>query len=209
MDCHVEVEGVEKHYYGVGAVLAGVHLAASRGDSVLVVGPNGSGKTTLLRVIAGVEPPSRGRVAINGYSAGSLEAKRYVGLVLDKPGLYPELTVRENLEFYSRLRGGKPPTWALGLLGLTWVLDRRAGELSYGWRRRADLARALVGEPPLLLVDEPYAGQDPEGREAVSQIIDRLAARGCVIATSPDMAAARLYGWSRVVMLRDGRLEPV
>ncbi|MEB3806445.1 MAG: ABC transporter ATP-binding protein [Desulfurococcales archaeon] len=209
MSCSLRVSNVTKTYYGVGKVLDGLNLEASAGDAVLILGPNGSGKTTLLKIIAGIEPVDGGEAFVNGLSTKKAFARRHIGLVLDKPGLYPELTVRENLEFYSRLRGEPAPGWALELLGLTGVMERRVGELSFGWRRRADLARALIGRPALLLVDEPYTGQDQDGREAVSTIISRVAKTGCVVATSPDESTKKLYDWSRVLVLRGGRLEPV
>ncbi|RLG47470.1 MAG: ABC transporter ATP-binding protein, partial [Thermoproteota archaeon] len=150
----LELRGVWKRYTG-DWVLREVELELRPGDAVAVVGPNGSGKTTLLRVASGLTAPSRGRVLVSGRPPSSPEARRAMGVVGHSHMLYRKLTVRENLSLFSRLYG-VGVDWALvESLGLDRYLDRRVEELSFGWRKRADLARALLHRPRLLPVDEP------------------------------------------------------
>ncbi|MCE4608887.1 MAG: ABC transporter ATP-binding protein [Desulfurococcales archaeon] len=203
----IEAHNIKKTYPNVGIVLNNISLELYQGEAILITGPNGSGKTTLLRILAGVEKPDDGTVMVLGEKFTSPEQKILIGVVLDRPGLYPELTVRENLDLYSRLRGASLDDKVLDLLGLREVLDRRVDELSFGWRRRVDIARSLIGDPRILLIDEPFTGLDEEASEKVSRIMDHVRSTGGIIATSPDPALAKAYDWSRVVVLKDGVLN--
>lgn len=209
-------EGISKKYPGAGEVLKGVNLSLSRGEAVIIVGPNGSGKTTLLRIASGLTEPSSGRVLLYGRDPRSPRAREALAIVLHTPSVYPELSVRENLEYYIKLRGG---SWSdleypVKLLGLEGYLDRRVEELSYGWRRRVDVARAFAGRPPLLLIDEPFNGLDPSGRNAVTKLISMQLERGAVLATAPqddtlEILAKGLDGKLRGYEIRGGRLERI
>ncbi|AEM39700.1 ABC transporter-related protein [Pyrolobus fumarii 1A] len=192
-------------------VLRGVTLTLSRGEGLLVLGANGSGKTTLLRIIAGLVRPTRGEVSVLGGSPRDPRVKRLMGVVMHHSLLYGELTVRENLEYYAKLygvRGYRPEEDpVIQELGLRKFLDRRVEELSFGWRRRADIARALIHSPRLLLIDEPFTGLDDDAQASLAGILERLRREGvAVIATSPAVNAVKLLGGFRVARIVNGRL---
>ena len=212
--CVLEVSGVWKRYaYGRGWVLRGVDLCLPGGRGALVMGPNGSGKTTLLKIAVGLVRPSRGSVRVAGYPPASLEAKRRMGVVLHHSLLYDELSVRENLEYYARLYGveGYEPgrDEVVEALGLRRYLDTKAGDLSFGWRKRANIARALLHRPMLLAIDEPFTGLDDDAVRALRDILEGLVARGvAVLATSPQKGAAQLLrrGFTHYV-IHEGKLR--
>jgi len=165
-DLAVEAHGLEKRF-GAVAALRGVDLTLARGSALAVLGPNGAGKSTLLKVLAGLNQPSHGSVqmrARDGRSGSPRQARPWVGYVGHATLLYPELTARENLIFAGRLYGVKDPAMrADGLLeeeGLAEFSARRAGTYSRGMSQRLAIARALVHDPELVLLDEPFTGLD-------------------------------------------------
>jgi heme exporter protein A len=193
--------------YGRTIALDGVDLEFESGVTGLF-GPNGSGKSTLLRVIAGLLRPASGSAAIDGTNPRSESIRQRIGYAGHSPGLYRDLSVRENLELFARLYGA--PTIrvddVLGALGLGNQGSTRAGDLSAGLSRRAAVARALVHNPDVLLLDEPYANLDDEAAELVSSAVrawtekDRIA----VIATH---GAKRVKSYANAgVILRNGRV---
>jgi ABC-type multidrug transport system ATPase subunit len=212
--CIAEARGVWKRYaYGRGWVLRGVDLCVEPGRGVLVMGPNGSGKTTLLKIMVGLVRPSRGEVLVVGRPPQSLEAKKAMGVVLHHSLLYDELTVRENLEYYARLYGVEDYSperdEVVEALGLRRYLDTRAGELSFGWRKRANIARALLHRPRLLAIDEPFTGLDDDAVEALRGLLEGLVSRGvAVLATSPQAGAASLLPRFTHYRVQEGRLQP-
>ena len=156
---------VEKRY-GDKRVLRGVDIAVARGNFLIVTGPNGSGKTTLLRLCAGLAVPSAGTLEV------SVE-RRQIGYVAHESLVYRELTAIENLDLYSRLYRVPERRERIGMLlerfGLWDARHERAADYSLGMLQRLALCRALLHEPELLLLDEPYSGLD----EAGVQILDR------------------------------------
>lgn len=188
----MEVVDVWKRYT-VGWVLRGVSLAV--GGLAVVYGVNGSGKSTLVRIIAGLTPPTRGEVRRPGR----------LGVVLQHPMMHPDLTVEENLKFYAGALGVGYEE-VVEMLDLRRYLRFKFSLLSYGWRRRADLARALLGRPEALLLDEPMLGLDQEGRRAVAEVVQSF--RGPVLVTASslcDYVKLEADGWFE---LRDGVLHP-
>ncbi len=207
----VVLKNVWKRYLRAGWVLRGIDLDLAPGTMASLIGSNGSGKTTLLRIIAGLTKPSKGEVRIAGHNPASLIAKSVLGVVLDKPLLYRELTVRENLAYYSSLYGVDldiEDYWVVELIGLNKYLDRRVEELSYGWKRRADIARALLHSPRVILVDEVFTGLDEEGVKALSALFDELVGKGStVLVASPQKSAVKHLKTDYVFYLKDGRLS--
>ncbi len=211
VDAVLLMRDVWKRYsYGRGWVLRGVDLSIGGGEGVLVTGPNGSGKTTLLKMAAGLVRPSKGLVRVAGRPPSSIEARRAMGVVLHHSVLYDELTVRENLGYYARLHGVEyraEEDPVVEALGLSRYLDTRVGELSFGWRKRANIARALLHRPRLLVIDEPFTGLDDEAVEALASLLGELRGRGvAVLATSPQRGAERLLEGFRVYRIEEGRL---
>lgn len=159
----VETTEVSKRY-GYVTALRSVSLAIDPGEVVAFFGHNGAGKTTLLRCIATHVRPSSGTVRVFGeeISEHGARARRRIGLLTHESYLYPELSVRENLRFYARLFSADEAGYQslVDSFGLRRWYSARVGTLSYGLRKRAEIVRALLHDPDLLLFDEPFAGLD-------------------------------------------------
>ena len=160
--------------YGRTIALHGIDLDLRPGV-VGMFGPNGSGKSTLLRTIAGLLRPAGGRITFKGEAirSGDENWRRRLGYAGHRPGLYEELTVRENLELFARLNGARAGAVdeTIERIGLGDRADDRVSTLSAGLARRAGVARAVVHEPQVLLLDEPYANLDDEAADRISDIV--------------------------------------
>jgi len=161
--------------FGERAALAGVDLHVAEGEFVLVTGPNGAGKTTLLRVLATVLRPSEGAVSVGGHELprAADKARPRIGYVAHGPLTYPGLTARENLELYAALYGvsGDLVGPALDRVGLDDRGRDPVSEFSRGMSQRLALARACLHGPSLLLLDEPTAGLDADGRHVLREVL--------------------------------------
>jgi heme exporter protein A len=194
--------------FGSRVALRDLTFDIAPGERVAVLGPNGAGKTTLLRVLALLAAPTSGRLEIGGYAADRDAAaiRPTLGAVLHESLLYSDLTVLENLQFFARLYGLHAPSGCfaalLERLGLTAQAGLRVKHLSRGQRQRASLARALVHNPTLLLLDEPDTGQDPASLKRVER--ELLAAPGRTILFSTHHAAHALAVATRVFVLTNG-----
>lgn len=186
-------------------------LALLPGEKVGLLGPNGSGKTTLLRMLATLLPPTEGSGSVLGAELGTdaiYDIRHRIVMVGHLPGLYPELTLAENTRFVARLTG-RPPARAdeaLAMVGLAGAAERRAEQSSKGMLRRAELARALIIEPRLLLLDEAHAGLDAEAIGLVDALADRVVAAGgaaVLVSHEPDRLNV-----DRSVRIVDGTLGP-
>jgi ABC-2 type transport system ATP-binding protein len=177
--------------YGTRAVVDGLCLDVGRGEIVALLGPNGAGKTTTMRMIAGLIRPHAGTVAIDGVvltEASGSQLRGRIGLLTEAPGLWDRLSVREHLEVYAGLHAIADPRRVIDRL-----LDRlelaphaavRSAELSKGMKQKVALARALVHDPPVLLLDEPTAGLDPEITRNVRDLLEERRAAGCALLVS-------------------------
>jgi heme ABC exporter ATP-binding subunit CcmA len=190
--------------------LAGCSFTVAPGEVVLVAGPNGAGKTTLLRAIAGLQRIDRGEAEVLGIDLRRDRAavRRAVAYVGHESFGYDDLTVRENLRFAARATGlpvdGVDD--ALARCGLARVADVRHGGLSAGQRRRLALARTLVGNAPLVLLDEPHAGLDVEGRAVLDALLASAPERGqSVVLVSHELDLARAHA-TREVQLVGGQI---
>ncbi|NNL70939.1 MAG: ABC transporter ATP-binding protein [Acidimicrobiia bacterium] len=195
---------------GGSVILTSAKLTVAAGEKVGLLGPNGSGKTTLLRVLATLLRPTSGTGAVLGAELGTDEiyaVRPDIVLVGHLPGLYPELTLGENLRFVARLTGRDPrrADEALAAVGLAAAADRRARDSSKGMLRRTELARALIQEPRLLLLDEAHAGLDADAIGLVDAITGRVVAAGgaaLLVSHEPDRLEV-----DRSLRLVDGSVE--
>ena len=183
----IEIEGL-RVVFGQTVALHSMDLTIGEGVTGLF-GPNGAGKSTLLRVIAGLVRPSGGRVTIAGVAPSSSDEalRRRIGYSGHESGLYQRLSVRENLELFAGLYGMRPSVTeeVLEQVGIAEWSTAQVGRLSAGLKRRASVARALVHEPDVLLLDEPYANVDEEAADMMSRAVMgwRRPGRAAVIAT--------------------------
>jgi heme exporter protein A len=186
----VEAHSLAKTY-GLAPVLREVQFRLLPGAGAFVVGGNGAGKSTLLRIIAGLEAPSGGQALVFGEDSRRLAARyrRRIGLMAHQSFLYPNLTARENLEFFAQLYSiadsrASADRW-LARVGLTEFADTRVRAFSRGMEQRLSAARAMQAEPALLLLDEPFASLDDDGAEIVAALIRGAVERGAsVLATA-------------------------
>jgi heme ABC exporter ATP-binding subunit CcmA len=191
--------------------LAGVDLDVAQGEIVLLSGPNGAGKTTLLRLLAGLVPMYSGEADVLGHdlSRDRRGARRDLALVGHETFCYDDLTVRENLRFAARAsgRGSAPADAALERVGLGDLADVVHRRLSAGQRRRLALAVAWSRDPRLLLLDEPHAGLDAEGRRVLDEIVRAAPTAGrAVLVASHELDRTRALA-DREVVLTNGRVQ--
>jgi Cu-processing system ATP-binding protein len=203
----LRVTGVVKRY-GPQRAVDGVSLAVAPGERVALLGHNGAGKTTLMKMVLGLTQPSEGRIEVLGAAPGSAAAKRHVAWLPEHVVFNRSLTAAELMTTYARLKRA-PVRESLGLLervGLADAAKQRVGTFSKGMRQRLGLAQALIGEPALLLLDEPTTGLDPVSRQSFYDIVGELAARGVAVLLSSHVLTELEARTDRVVIMRAGRL---
>ncbi len=196
----LEAEGLVRRF-GDREALRGVSLAAGRGELVAVIGPNGAGKTTLLSILAGIQRPDAGSVN---------RAPAEIGWVPQQAAVYSKLTVAENLRLFARLEKVADTEATVDrMLDLTGLRERAGDQvstLSGGNRQRVNIAVGLLGEQPVLLLDEPSAALDPRQRERVWEFVLSLAEAGTtVIYSTHNILEAERHA-QRVLVLADGEL---
>ena len=188
-------------------VLHGLTFAVARGAVTGLLGPSGGGKTTLMRAVVGVQAGVRGRVEVLGEPAGSPGLRARVGYVTQSPAVYGDLSVRHNLDYFADVLGADRARVAevLRHVDLTARAASPVAALSGGERARASLAAALLGQPELLVLDEPTVGLDPVLRRDLWAMFAELAAGGTTLLVSSHVMdeAARC---DRLLLLRDGAL---
>ena len=198
-----------------GALTAVQHLTLhiNRGEVFGLLGPNGSGKTTTIRMLCGLLEPSDGWATVAGIDVAKApeQVKQHIGYMSQRFGLYEDLTVAENLQFYAGIYGltGGAETDRLpaviAFIGLGDRLGQLVGQLSGGWKQRLALACALIHQPPVLFLDEPTAGVDPAARRKFWRAIHELTQQGTtVLVTTHYMDEAERC--TRLAMMSAGRL---
>jgi heme exporter protein A len=209
----IEATGLGKSFGG-RAVLTGIDFQVHEGRCVALTGANGAGKTTLLRLLAALVRPTAGEVRWFGRPAARLPAdRRLVGVLAHESLLYPHLTVRENLLFAARMcdvpRPARRVDPLLESVGLRPHSHRPTSQISKGMRQRLAVLRALVHDPPILLLDEPFSGLDEEGADWLARLLPELRGRGRAVcfSTHDRPMAHRLA--DRLVHLESGRIRQV
>jgi ABC-type multidrug transport system ATPase subunit len=208
-DAAVDLRGVTR-LFGAAPALVRVDLAIERGEAVVLRGPNGAGKSTLLRIVATALSPTYGGGSVLGFDLvqDREQIRRRSELLTHRTRLYEELTARENLELIADLLGiaHDRVQEALERVAIVDVADERVRTFSAGMRQKVAVARAIVRDPELLLLDEPTTGLDAAARRAVDEMMLSASRDGrtLVIATHHDVTHGLA---ARVVTLRDGSVE--
>jgi ABC-2 type transport system ATP-binding protein len=192
---------------GGNEVLRGLDFEVASGQVTGLLGPSGCGKTTLMRALVGVQRITSGAVEVLGLQAGAPSLRHQIGYVTQQPSVYDDLTVSENLRFFARILGVDNDRVAecIEVVALAEHEDRVVSRLSGGQRSRVSLAVALLGQPRLLVLDEPTVGLDPVLRVELWQAFHRLADEGAAVLVSSHVMdeASRC---DRLLMMREGRL---
>jgi ABC-2 type transport system ATP-binding protein len=211
MELAIETNGLSKNYGAVRAVDS-VNLRVGRGEIYGFLGLNGAGKTTTIRALLGMIRPSVGWVRVLGQPVGPGGRGPWgrVGHMVERPSAYPELTVRENLEVHRRLQGiadRSAVERAIGRLNLAEYADRKARTLSTGNLQRLGLARALLHNPELLILDEPANGLDPAGVVEIRELLESLASeKGVTVFMSSHILPEVDRLATRIGIIHKGRL---
>lgn len=209
----IVTEGLTKEFEGFIAVHR-LNLQVNAGEVLALLGPNGAGKTTTVRMLISVFKPSRGRARVAGYDvvAQPDQVRASVGVLTEQHGLYLRMPAWEYLDFFGRLYGLDTPTrrqrasYLMEKFGLAEVGNRRIGQYSKGMRQKLALARTLLHEPPVILLDEPTSAMDPESALLVRDAIQALrsAERAIVICTHNLAEAEKLA--DKIAIIRRGRI---
>ncbi len=207
----IRVRGLKKSF-GEHWALRGVDLDVAEGECLALIGPNGAGKTTLLRILSTLTKPSAGTVSLAGQdlASGAIEIRRRVGFLSHQPLLYEDLTARENLRFYGRMYDvrelEKRAAALLQRVGLESNQQDLVRTFSRGMKQRLAIARALLHDPPVLLMDEPYTGLDQGAAATLDSVLqDAGATSRTVVLTTHDLDRGLRLS-QRTALLMGGRL---
>jgi ABC-type multidrug transport system ATPase subunit len=212
----ITITQLTKTYPGGVTALRGLDLEITTGMFGLL-GPNGAGKTTLMRILAGVIHPTAGAVQVFGHDGraphGRQAIKSLLGYLPQELGMYPDLSAREFLDYLARLKGvTHGPTRraqveaALEKVRLVDVADRRIKTYSGGMKRRVGVAQALLGQPRLIIVDEPTVGLDPEERIRLRQLFAELATR-CIVILSTHIVEDISQSCNDLAVIQTGQVK--
>ena len=206
----VEIQGVNQRY-GNMSVLHGLNLALAEGEVLGLFGHNGAGKTTCMKLILGLLTPSEGRVWVLGRAPNDPEVRRQLGYLPENVTFYPQLSGRETLRHFARLKDAplKQVDQLLEQVDLAHAAERRVKTYSKGMRQRLGLAQALLGEPRLLLLDEPTVGLDPIATSDLYQLIDRMRQRGTSVILCSHVLPGVETHINRAAILAKGRVQAV
>jgi ABC-2 type transport system ATP-binding protein len=192
---------------GKNQILDGLSFTVEKGTITGLIGPSGSGKTTLMRTIVGVQAISSGSLSVLGREAGHRSLRHMIGYVTQAPAVYPDLTVRQNLQYFARLVGASKQhiDQIIAAVKLDKQTSQLVESLSGGQKARVSLAVALLGDPELLVLDEPTVGLDPVLRNELWGLFADLAARGKTLLVSSHVMdeAERCQN---LLLLREGAL---
>ena len=207
----IEVRGLTKSF-GHQRALRGVDLDLAEGQFLTLFGPNGAGKTTFINVLSTLSKPTSGRVRVNGVDlrAEAADLRRHIGLVSHHTLLYDDLTPDENLRFYGRMYDVPHLPGRIDAV-LEWVgLDHRRHDpvrtFSRGMQQRLSIARAILHDPAVMLLDEPYTGLDQHAAEMLRQVLQTIATEGRTVLMTTHNLERGLEMSDRVAILVKGRI---
>ncbi len=208
----IEVKGLTKHFGPIEAV-CDLSFSVDQGEIVGFLGPNGAGKTTTMRILTGFIPATRGTAVVAGFDVHEkpLEVKRLVGYLPENVPLYPEMIVKSYLRYVAELKGlsGSSGREEVGRVmercGVNSIADRTIRHISKGYRQRVGLAQALIGNPPVLILDEPTVGLDPKQIVSIRQTIKELADDHTVLLSTHILPEVAMI-CGRVIILNEGRI---
>jgi Cu-processing system ATP-binding protein len=210
----LKLENISKSYEQIDALNA-VSLEVKEGEVLGLVGPNGSGKSTMLKIMLGIIRPTSGKVLINGEELsgnGWKEFKRSVGYMPERVSFYDNLTGKETLELFARVKGGNLSSMkeVIARLLADDILQRKVGGYSKGMRQRLNLAQALLNEPGFLVLDEPTSGLDPVGAKEFYDILEEVKERKkLTVILSSHILAEIEDKTDRVAVMKNGTLKAV
>jgi ABC-2 type transport system ATP-binding protein len=215
MSAKIEVRNLCKRF-GEVVALDDLSLTVNPGEVFGLIGPNGSGKTTFLRILTGYWLPSSGEAFVDGVSVTDhrFAVQEHIGYASEQPLLYPDHTVKSFLHFMGELRGLRGALLRAAVarsverFGLEPVVRRRIGVLSKGFRQRVSLAQALLHEPPLIVIDEPTVGLDPQQQLELRRIIQSLGGSHTIVLCTHQLHEAEVC-CDRVALLDRGRVSHV
>ncbi|MBI3449223.1 MAG: heme ABC exporter ATP-binding protein CcmA [Acidobacteria bacterium] len=209
-DAAIEARGLRRSFGALPAV-DGVDLTVRRGEFLTIFGPNGAGKTTLLRLLCGLLRPTAGQVKLLGlpHARGAPATRSRIGLIAHAPFLYGGLTARENLRFYARLYDLPDRDARVDSMLSQVGLSHRASDLvrtySRGMQQRLTIARALLHDPEVVFLDEPYTGLDRQAARVLRSLLDAIRGRGRTVLMVTHNLEEGLELSTRIAIMSDGR----
>ena len=208
----IEIEGLVRRFGDLTAV-GGISLKVSKGEVLGFLGPNGAGKSTTMKMITGFLAPSEGRITVCGHDVveRQFEAQSAIGYLPEGAPAYPDMTPTQFLHFIAQVRGlqgdaaAKAVDTAVARTGLQGVLEQRIETLSKGFKRRVGLAQAILHNPPVLIMDEPTDGLDPNQKQAVRSLIRAMSAEKAIIISTHILEEVDAV-CTRAVIIDKGRI---
>lgn len=213
-DYAIEVTDLTKSYLNGFTALDGISLNVERGDIVGYLGPNGSGKTTTIKILTNLLVPTSGKALVNGINVAKdpKTAMSYVGALVEVPGIYEYFTPKEMLTYFGRVHGMKKSdiapriTEVLHLLQIGDWENKKLGSFSTGMQRRFAIAKAMLHNPEILIMDEPVIGLDPKGIKHIRNLIKQFQREGKTIFLSSHLLSEVAETCDRVIFLDKGRI---
>ena len=211
----LDIMGVSKNFGSLQA-LKDINLKVDNPQCIGILGPNGAGKTTLLKIITNILKPSEGKILVNGVNVNQnpTKALEKIGALVEQPEFYPYLTGRETMKFVARIKGmsvsdASEEIEKLGrITGITGYLDRKTGEYSRGMKQRLGLAVSMIGDPEIIVLDEPTFGLDPRGMKEMRDILIALKEeRKRIILFSTHLISEAREVCDRVIIVDKGEIK--
>lgn len=211
----ISVENLTKRY-ATKTAIESMSFRVEKGEILGFLGPNGAGKTTTMRIITGYMPSTDGTVKVDGFDVADqpLEVRRRIGYLPENPPLYTEMTVNSYLQFVAKLKGltgarvQEDVNRAMDRVNITDVQDRIIAKLSKGYKQRVGIAQALLGDPPVLILDEPTIGLDPKQIQEVRELIKSLAGTHTVVLSTHILPEVE-QTCHRVIIIDHGKIVAV